>query len=1289
MRGPVEAVGVLRAAGASDPGRLREVNEDRFHVDVSRGLFVVIDGVGGQAAGGKAADTAVTMLRARLERETGPLVSRLREAITVANNEIHRLAGTRAEWNGMAAVLTAVIVRGSHAIVGHVGDTRLYKLWRGRIEKITRDHSPVGEREDARELSEREAMQHPRRNEVYRDVGSEPHEPANPEFIDIQEVGFEPDAALLLCSDGLTDLVDSASINEIVRRWAGRPQMVADALIEAANAAGGKDNVTIVYVEGEQFATAGELPGSSSEITRRLTPAAPARPARRRLVRLANIVLLAVVIVLTFVRSDNSIPSGGLPEAVQAAISPSADRIVVEPGDSIAAALLRAQPGTTVVVEPGQYRETVVLKSGVHLVSRIAREATIRLPGNAPERAAAVVATSVTDASVAGFLIVGDSATPLGTASPQSVRASRFSIWRSSARRGRRSTSDEAQPCGSWGPTSTTIPERRSRCGETPARSSRIPCLLATPPPRGRKRWRSRVAVTRTSPRTCSSERERACIPVRIRRARRSRATTGSWTPGLPPRRVPAGDGERREAPVDSGLRTQDSSRGRGDSSFCVLRLPFGIRQLDRDRAARASGASEPRARSGAMGSPRARVSGGSGDEVPRRETMTTVFHSVGPYAILEEIGRGGMAVVFRATDTASNREVALKLVAIENDPDGQQVLDAERWGAKLQQEFCRESRYVPTVFEHGTHGKYFYIAMEYLPGRNLSEVIGEGPLPPARAVRVAIQLCEFLEDAAAFEGTFDGRKFNLLLHGDLKPRNIRVLDDDEIKVFDFGIAKALSLSRKVTRNDFGSIAYLSPERLESGDIDAQAELWAVGVLLYEMVAGVQPFRAPDTRRLEQRIRARQQPAPLDLHCPIGLKAIIAKLLAPDVADRYPSAPEIRDDLQRFAAGGEVVAVREGWPEREPDEATRRTRRPPTLAEVDEATRRTVREAVLPPAAGVATVLAASAIATAAPAIAAPAAASVAAAAAARVQAPAPPRRKRFRRFLRKALLAIALLTILNEIRVYVIAGALAPNVPQEPGGLLQMWDQFVRLNGSSSLNLGAIPLEHALLRQTAALADRTFARYRSGGATIFEKEWRQTRDALIFATLAKPGSRQLKAAVRYCDGHLRRIDGEARIKDRENESATQQLGAAVTAFREAAELRPEWPDPFLGLMRTFIGLEDIERSADALAQAQRYGYTAGNRDWVLLGEGYLARGAKLTGSEDLEPLNRAVEAYNLAIEHLLKASGSGNVAQRLREARRRLAEVQERIQKLTDPVDRDIAERSGASHLAWWWWAA
>src|SRR5204863_4015205 len=117
----------------------------------------------------------------------GTVADRVREAITVANNEIHRVAALRPEWHGMACVLTVAVVEEGRAIVGHVGDTRLYKLRQGRIDKVTRDHSPVGEREDAHESSEVEAMRHPRRNEVYRDVGSEPHEADDADFIDIQQ----------------------------------------------------------------------------------------------------------------------------------------------------------------------------------------------------------------------------------------------------------------------------------------------------------------------------------------------------------------------------------------------------------------------------------------------------------------------------------------------------------------------------------------------------------------------------------------------------------------------------------------------------------------------------------------------------------------------------------------------------------------------------------------------------------------------------------------------------------------------------------------------------------------------------------------------------------------------------------------------------------------------------------------------------------------------------------------------------------------------------------------------
>jgi eukaryotic-like serine/threonine-protein kinase len=652
---------------------------------------------------------------------------------------------------------------------------------------------------------------------------------------------------------------------------------------------------------------------------------------------------------------------------------------------------------------------------------------------------------------------------------------------------------------------------------------------------------------------------------------------------------------------------------------------------------------------------------------------MATVFHRVGRYEIHEQIGRGGMAVVFLATDTLTNRQVALKLVSIEADRDGQQVLEAERWGAKLQEEFCRESRYVPVVYEHGTHGSYFFIAMEHLSGRNLSEIIGEGPMPAARAVRVAVQLCEFLQAADAFERTLDGRQFNLLLHGDLKPRNIRVLEAeaDEIRVFDFGIAKALSLSRKVTRNDFGSIAYLSPERLESGEIDAQAELWAVGVLLYEMISGAQPFRAADTRRLEQRIRARHPPVALDGGCPAGLNAIVAKLLAANVADRYPTASAIRDDLQRFASGEPVLAEREGWPIRPVEEpVTRRTHR----AVAADAAATGGAMSAIQASGGVAGAIQASGGAASAINDEDVTRRTVREPPALPQSRPAPARarpRGRVRQFIRRALLVIAILTVLKEIRIYIAASALAESVPEEVAGVVRMWNQHGALN-DGSLSIGVRPLERALLRQSMLLAEHTFTRYRTAEATVYEREWRLTRDALGFAVRAGRSGSRLKAAVRYCDGHLHRIDGEARLKIKHAPAAQEALTAAVTAFREAAELRKEWPDPFLGLMRTFIAMEDIERGADALAQAQGYGYTAGNREWALLGEGYLTRAAKLAESEELEPLHRAVDAYTQAIDHFSKAVGFGNVARRLRDAQRRLQDVQERIEKRSAFVERE-----------------
>jgi len=134
-----------RSGSASDPGLVREENEDRVYADESRGIFLVVDGMGGRAAGETAAQTAVDVI-ARYPIESERDVA---EAITAANNQIHRLAQEREACRGMAWVLTLAVAREDRITVGHVGDSRLYLIWNGTIRKLTSDHSPVGELEDS------------------------------------------------------------------------------------------------------------------------------------------------------------------------------------------------------------------------------------------------------------------------------------------------------------------------------------------------------------------------------------------------------------------------------------------------------------------------------------------------------------------------------------------------------------------------------------------------------------------------------------------------------------------------------------------------------------------------------------------------------------------------------------------------------------------------------------------------------------------------------------------------------------------------------------------------------------------------------------------------------------------------------------------------------------------------------------------------------------------------------------------------------------------------------------
>jgi serine/threonine protein phosphatase PrpC len=420
----------LRSAGASDAGRVRDNNEDRFHVDTERGIFIVVDGVGGQAGGETAAETALLQLRTRLERESGSAEERLREGITLANNEVFRLSRTNAEWDGMACVLTAALVEDEELTIGHVGDSRLYRIRPGIIDKLTHDHSPVGQREDAGELEELEAMRHPRRNEVYRDVGSSRHTPGDEDFVEIVKTRFAADEALVLCSDGLSDLVTSQEILETATRQAGDPEAVVKQLIAQANRAGGKDNVTAIYVEGGAFASRVSTPAVE---TPRGAPAVRTPPLTVRFSTGALITshVLAVLGGAALALAAAYYFGDRLPWPLVRPSAPTATTtartLIVQQAAraefaTIAGALAVARSGDTVVVGPGEYREQLRLRDGISVISQEPQRAVIRMPSN--DLAAAVIADGIRGARLRGFQIVGEGRLPTGIL----VRNSEFEL---------------------------------------------------------------------------------------------------------------------------------------------------------------------------------------------------------------------------------------------------------------------------------------------------------------------------------------------------------------------------------------------------------------------------------------------------------------------------------------------------------------------------------------------------------------------------------------------------------------------------------------------------------------------------------------------------------------------------------------------------------------------------------------------------------------------------------------------------------------------------------------------
>jgi hypothetical protein len=196
-------------------------------------------------------------------------------------------------------------------------------------------------------------------------------------------------------------------------------------------------------------------------------------------------------------------------------------------------------------------------------------------------------------------------------------------------------------------------------------------------------------------------------------------------------------------------------------------------------------------------------------------------------------------------------------------------------------------------IYEYGDADGYFFVAMQYVEGRTVADVLAlERVVDPCRAAVIALEICEQL---VKFHGWESG-----VVHGDIKPSNIHLGFSETVRLLDFGIAKTLRANCNATDHEFGSPSYCSPERLTRSEVNPQSDLWALGATLYEMLAGVPPYQAEDTRRLEGLIRSKRPPRALGPACPPALRAVVMKSLAPDARQRYRTAVEFHADLQLF-----------------------------------------------------------------------------------------------------------------------------------------------------------------------------------------------------------------------------------------------------------------------------------------------------------------------------------------------------------------------------------------------------
>lgn len=240
----------LSYAGLSDRGRVRAQNEDRWAADPDQGLYIVSDGMGGEMAGALAAKIVVETLPPLLRQRLGNLTNlaaseaeeRLQAALAQLSDRLREQSQGQPGLEGMGATVVLALIREEQALIAHMGDSRAYLWRRGRLSQLTRDHSIIQLLLDAGEIRPDAVAMHPARGQLTRFIGM-PGE-ALPE---VRAVVLYSGDRLLLCSDGLTGMVGEKELWAILKQKLSS-QVMCQCLVEAANAAGGKDNITVVVI---------------------------------------------------------------------------------------------------------------------------------------------------------------------------------------------------------------------------------------------------------------------------------------------------------------------------------------------------------------------------------------------------------------------------------------------------------------------------------------------------------------------------------------------------------------------------------------------------------------------------------------------------------------------------------------------------------------------------------------------------------------------------------------------------------------------------------------------------------------------------------------------------------------------------------------------------------------------------------------------------------------------------------------------------------------------------------